>query len=81
MDSFISLDITFKVNNNLQVDKLVLLITIFYDYFDNNKLVERAKKNVKVIEAYSNKREGKIKTSEYRSLKISFWLHLLMKYS
>lgn len=81
MDTFISLDITFKVNENLQVDKLVLLITIFYDYFNNNKLVERAKKNVKVIKAYSNKREGKIKTSENRSLKISFRLHLLMKYS
>ena len=64
MDTFISLDITFKVNEKIQVDKLVLLITIFYDYFDNNKLVERAKKNVKVIEAYNNKREGKIKSSE-----------------
>ena len=64
MDTFISLDVTFKVNEKIQVDKLVLLITIFYDYFDNNKLVERAKKNVKVIEAYNNKREGKIKSSE-----------------
>ena len=47
MDTIISLDIDFRLNEEVQLKKFVALVTIFYDYFDNGVLVERAKKNIK----------------------------------
>ena len=59
MDSFISLDLDFRLNGNKQHKKFTILTTIFYDLFDENILVQNLKKHIKIIPQYGTKGEGK----------------------
>ena len=59
MDSFISLDLDFRLNGNKQHSKFSILTTIFYDLFDENILVQNLKKHIKIIPHYGTKGEGK----------------------
>ena len=57
MDTFIKLEVKYLLNEDMVDNKFVTLVSIFYDYFDNNILVKSTRKNLKFV-VYKKNRTG-----------------------
>ena len=57
MDTFIKLEVKFMLKEDMADNKFVTLISIFYDYFDNDILVKSTRKNLKFV-VYEKNRTG-----------------------
>lgn len=49
MDTFIKLEVKYLLNEDMADNKFVTLVSIFYDYFDNNILVKSTRKNLEFV--------------------------------
>ena len=57
MDTFIKLEVKYLLNEDMADNKFVTLVSIFYDYFDNNILVKSTRKNLEFV-VYEKSRTG-----------------------